>query len=104
MVAFRIAGLPYQNSSANDGERLSQVNVFHFNGDDFLMRTDVDDPYAANIGLPTNSTTRIYCVSGTDLTAAEGVKEADFAAVTVTSPEGAVSAPLFYSGVVDLNE
>lgn len=104
MVAFKIAGMPYQDSTADDSEKLSGVNVFHFSGEDFLQRTDVDDPYAESIALPTNGTTRIYCVSGVELTAAEGVKDADFARSTVSHSAGAVSAPIFYSATADLTE
>lgn len=102
LVSFKIAGMPYLNSSADDSEKLTSVNVFHFKGDEFLMCTDVDDPYAENIGLPTNGTTHIYCVSGNKLTVTEGMKDADFAGVTIMSPNGAVSAPLFYSAAVDI--
>lgn len=104
VVAFKIAGKPQQNSSADGSEKLSKVNVFHFSGDAYKMRTDVDDPYAEQIGLPTVGFTRIYCVSGTDVTVTDGMKEADFTASTVTHPQGADHAPLFYSASLDLNE
>lgn len=104
VVAFKIAGTPQQNSSADDTETLSQVNVFHFSGDTYQMRTDVADPYSEHIGLTTSGTTRIYCVSGAEVTATDGMKEANFTTSTVTHPQGAKSAPLFYSAVLDLNE
>lgn len=104
VVAFKIAGIPYQDSSADDSEKLTSVNVFHFKGDEFLMRTDVDDPYAENIGIPNQGTTRIYCVSGSELTADENLKESDFVLTTITSPANADSAPLFYSATADLDE
>lgn len=104
MVACKITGMPYLNSSEHETEKLSEVNVFHFKGDDFILRTDVTDPYAESIVLPANGTTRIYCVSGTSLTADRGVKEADFAASTVVSPESSQSAPIFYSGTTDFTE
>lgn len=104
VVAFKIAGIPYQDSSADNSEKLTSVNVFHFKGDEFLIRTDVDDPYAESIGIPNNGTTRIYCVSGAELTADEGSKESDFALTTIASPAGADSAPLFYSATADMDE
>lgn len=44
MVTSRFMGLPGLNSPDDAAEKLSEVNVFHFNGDDFLMKTDVEDP------------------------------------------------------------
>lgn len=104
MVAFKISGMPYLNSSEADAEKLSEVNVFHFKGDAFLQRTDIDDPYAESITLPTNGTTRIYCVSGANVSVAEGATEATFAFTTINNPQGAQSAPLFYSGTADFTD
>lgn len=104
VVVPKFVGIPYLNSANDETGKLSEVNVFHFKGEDFLLRTDVDDPYAENIGLPTNGTTRIYCVGGTELSAAEGTKEADFLNSTVAVPANAQTSPLFYSGVADFTE
>lgn len=104
MVAFKISGMPYLNSSEADVDKLSEVNVFHFKGGAFLQRTDIDDPYAESITLPTNGTTRIYCVSGTDMSAGEGTSEAGFAASVVENARGAQSAPMFYSGTADFTD
>ncbi len=104
MVTTKFTGIPYLNSPEDESEKLSEVNVFHFKGEDFMLRTDVDDPYAESIGLPANGTTRIYCVSGVELSADEGVKEVDFAKYVIDSPEGATTAPLFFSGTADFTE
>lgn len=102
-LAFR--GIPYQNASEETEEKLSEVTVFHFKGDDYLTRTDVADPYAESIGLPTDGTTGIYCVAGVDLTATNGVtKEADFSRSVIESETGAQSARLFYSGTASFDE
>lgn len=104
MVAFKISGMPYLNSSEADAEKLSEVNVFHFKGDAFLQRTDIADPYAESIALPSNGTTRIYCVSGATVSAPEGISEADFVLSVAESPLGAASAPMFYSGTADFTD
>lgn len=103
-VRFAIRGVPYQDSSDEATEMLSQVNVFHFKGEDFFLRTDIEDPYAESISLPTNGTTRVYCVSGTDLNPKIGMKEADFLNSTVTCSQGTEKAQMFYSGSIDFSE
>ncbi len=104
VVYPKFLGMSYQNSTEDETGKLSKVNVFHFKGEDFLLRTDVEDPYAENIGLPTNGTSRVYCVAGAELTAAEGTKEADFLNSVVTIPANAETSPLFYSGAADFSE
>ncbi|MDE5806675.1 MAG: fibrobacter succinogenes major paralogous domain-containing protein, partial [Muribaculaceae bacterium] len=102
-ILTRFSGMGYSNFSENGEENLSEISVFHFKGDDFLLRTDVADPYAEEISLPTAGTTRIYCVSGVDIKASEGTKEADLLNMTVVSPKGAEKAPLFYSASADFS-
>ncbi len=103
-VRFAFRGVPYQDSSDDATEMLSQVNVFHFKGEDFFLRTDIDDPYAEGLSLPTNGTTRVYCVSGAALNPETGMKEADFLNLTVTCSQGAEKSPMFYSGSIDFSE
>lgn len=45
-VQFAFRGVPYKDSSEEDTDMLSQVNVYHFKGEEFFLRTDIDDPYA----------------------------------------------------------
>ncbi|MDE6547445.1 MAG: fibrobacter succinogenes major paralogous domain-containing protein [Muribaculaceae bacterium] len=103
-VRFAFRGIPAQDSSDEATEMLSQVNVYHFKGEDFFLRTDIEDPYAEGISLPTNGTTRVYCVSGTDLNPETGIKEADFLNSTVTCNQGSEKSPMFYSGSIDFSE
>ena len=103
-VRFAFRGVPYQDSSDEATEMLSQVNVFHFKGEDFFLRTDIDDPYAEGLSLPTNGTTRVYCVSGIELNPGTGMKEADFLNLTVNCSKGAEKSPMFYSGSIDFSE
>lgn len=103
MIPLVFQGIPHQNAPEETTERLSEVKVFHFKGEDFLMRTDVADPYAESIGLPTEGTSNIYCVSGIDLNAVKGeTKLSDFTGYVVES--GKDSAPLFYSGSAAFDE
>lgn len=105
MVVFpKFLGLPYQNSSEEESEKLTEVNVFHFNGEDFFLRTDISDPYAETVELPTNGTTKVYCVAGTQVAATEGVKETDFLNTTVSVPANATTSPIFYSGTSEFSE
>ena len=103
-VRFAFRGVPYLDSSEEATEMLSQVNVFHFKGEDFFLRTDIDDPYAEGLSLPTNGTTRVYCVSGAELNPETGMKEADFLNSTVACGQGAEKSPMFYSGSIDFSE
>lgn len=103
MVPLVLKGIPRQNVPEETTEQLSEVRVFHFKGEDFLMRTDVADPYAESIGLPSEGTSSIYCVSGIDLEAVKGETTLpDFTGLTVES--GKDSAPLFYSGTAAFDE
>ncbi|MDE5881484.1 MAG: FimB/Mfa2 family fimbrial subunit [Muribaculaceae bacterium] len=104
VVIPKFVGIPYLNSSDDEADKLSEVNVFHFKGEDFFLKTDVTDPYAETVELPTNGTTRVYCVAGLPLSPEEGTKEEDFSKSVVESPANAQSAPLFYSGVADFSE
>lgn len=101
-VVFKIAGVP-SNIPTDATESLGEVNVFHFKGEDFLMHTLIEDPYAEGIQLSSERTTRIYCVSGVDIDAGQGTERSRFAATTAVSPEGVTSAPLFYSTAVDFS-
>ncbi len=103
-VQFAFKGAPYKDSSEEDADMLSQVNVYHFKGEDFFLRTDIDDPYAEVIGLPTNGTTKVYCVSKIDLNPEVGMKEEDFLNSTVTCKAGEKKSPMFYSGAIDFSE
>ena len=103
IIPLVFKGIPRQNAPEETTEQLSEVKVYHFKGDDFLMRTDVEDPYAESIGLPTEGTSDIYCVSGIDLNAVKGeTKLPDFTGYVVES--GKDSAPLFYSGSAAFDE
>ncbi len=103
-VPFAIKGVPYKGSSPEDLEMLSQVNVYHFKGDSFFLRTDIEDPYAESIALPTDGTTRVYCVSEIDLNPQVGIKEEAFLNSTVACKSGDGKAPMFYSGTIDFSE
>lgn len=103
-VRFGFKGVSYQGSPEDAADMLSQVNVFHFKGEDFFLRTDIEDPYAEVIGLPTNGTTRVYCVSGIDLNPEEGMKEDAFLNSTIVCKAADGKAPMFYSGVIDFSE
>ncbi len=103
-VRFAFKGVPYKDSSEEDAEMLSQVNVYHFKGEEFFLRTDIDDPYAEGIGLPTDGTTRVYCVSEINLNPEIGIKEEAFLNSTVTCKSDDGKAPMFYSGFIDFSE
>ena len=103
-VRFAFRGVPYQDSSDDATEMLSKVSVYHFKGEDFFLRTDIDDPYADGLSLPTNGTTRVYCVSGAELNPETGMKETDFLNSTVSCSPGAEKAPMFFSGSIDFSE
>ncbi len=45
-VKFAFKGVPYQASSQEGSEMLSQVKVYHFKEDTYFLTTDVEDPYA----------------------------------------------------------
>lgn len=99
-VVFK--GMAYRGAAQSDDESLSEVIVYHFKGDDYILRTEISDPGAEGITLPSEGTTRIFCLSGLDLDASEGsTKQADFAAALAKSQPGAVSAPLFFSAAAD---
>ena len=103
MIPLVFKGIPRQNAPEEPTEQLPEVKVFHFKGDDFLMCTEINDPYAESIGLPTEGTSDIYCVSGIDLNAVKGeTKLSDFTGYVVES--GKDSAPLFYSGTAAFDE
>ncbi|MDE6632841.1 MAG: hypothetical protein K2K23_07570, partial [Muribaculaceae bacterium] len=103
-VRFAFRGIPSQDSSDETTEMLSQVNVYHFKGEDFFLRTDIENPYAEGLSLPTNGTTRVYCVSGTDLNPETGMKETDFLNSTVSCRQGAEKSLMFYSGSIEFSE
>lgn len=102
-IMTRFAEIPYSNSEDGADETLLAVSVFHFKGNDYLLRTDITDPAAEEISLPTGGTTRIHCVAGIDLTVGEGTTEADLLKTLEFSPQGAKSAPLFYSASADFS-
>ncbi len=103
-VRFAFKGVPYKDSSEEDAEMLSQVNVYHFKGEEYFLRSDIDDPYAESIGLPTDGTTRVYCVSEIELHPGIGMKEEAFLNSTVTCKSADGKAPMFYSGSIDFSE
>lgn len=104
MMPLALKGMPFRNSQEDASDRLSEVSVFHFNGSDFILRTDVADPYADGIKIQGGATSRIFCVSGTPLSAEVGVtKQEDFALSTVHVADDDKVAPLFYSGFADLD-
>lgn len=103
-VQFAFKGVPYKDSPEEDSNMLSEVNVYHFKGEDFFLRTYIDEPYADGIGLPTDGTTRVYCVSGTELNPEVGVKEEAFLNSTVSCQSGDGKASMFYSGTIDFSE
>lgn len=100
----RFVGLPIANVAEADSEKLSNLFVYHFNGDEFVQTTEVADPYSEDISLPVTGTTRLYALSGAELSPTKGMKEADFLKSTVISPKDAQSAPVFYAGMTDLSE
>lgn len=104
MVRFAFKGVTYQDSSEEADDMMKHVNVYHFKGEDFFLTTTVEDPYAESIGLPTNGTTRVYCVAGTDLNPETGMKEEAFLNSTVTCKNGDKKSPMFYSGTIDFSE
>ncbi len=103
-VRFAFKGVPYKDSSEEASDMLSQVNVYHFNGEDYFLKTQIEDPYADGIGLPTNGTTRVYCVSGMDINPEVGIKESAFLNSTATCKATDGTAPMFYSGTIDFSE
>lgn len=103
-VLFAFKGVPYQDSPEEGSDILSQVNVYHFKGEDFFQRTDIENPYAEGIGLPTEGTTRVYCVSGLDINPETGMKEEAFLNSTVSCKATDEKAPMFYSGAIDFSE
>ncbi len=103
-VQFAFKGVAAPDSSEEVDNMMSQVSVYHFKGEDFFLRTDIDDPYAESIGLPTDGTTRVYCVSGIDLNPEVGMKEEAFLNSTVSCKPGDEKSPLFYSGAIDFSE
>lgn len=103
-VTSSFIGMPSKASPEESSDLLSGVSVFHFKGEDFIFRTDVEDAYAETIGLPTNGTTRVYCVAGLQLDAADGIKEADFRNLTVSCNLDDTHSPLFYTGSADFSE
>ena len=100
-IPLALKGMPPMQTPGYASDALSEVNVFHFKGEDFLQRTDIDDPYAESISLPTNGTTRIYCAGGLQVSASQGTKEADFLTTTVSCEPNSEHSPLFYSGSAD---
>lgn len=104
VLPMTLKGMPYRNASGNQTESLEGVSLFHFKGDEYVMRTDIDDPYAEDISIQVGGTTRLYCLSGISLPAETGTTgRKDFDCFVVSSGEGAQSAPLFYSSVADLD-
>lgn len=97
-------GLPRLNAATTNAERLSEVTVFHFNGDKFLMCSEIEDPYAESIVLPADGTTDIFCVSGTEIETTGMTTATEFDRCVVVSPANADSAPLFYTGKAAINE
>lgn len=105
VVIPKFVGIPYLNSSSDESEQLSEVNVFHFKGEDYILRTDISDPYAETVELPTNGTTRIYGVAGiSNIELGEGAKESDLLATTVKCSSDKGKAPIFYTGTADFSE
>ncbi len=103
-VKFAFKGVPYQASSQEDSGMLSQVQVYHFKGDSYFLTSDIEDPYSESIVLPSNGTTKVYCVSELDRNPEPGMKEEDFLNSTVECKAGDEKAPMFYSGSIDFSE
>lgn len=97
-VVFKIAGVP-KNVASDATDRLGEVNVFHFSDENFLMRTNIKDPYAEGIMLPSDGTTLIYCVSGLNLPKCVTQREI----ATYTVEHGSSEVPMFYTATVDFN-
>ncbi len=103
-VPFSFKGVPFKASAEDAADLMSQVNVYHFKAGEFFLRTDIEDPYAEGIALPTDGTTKVYCVSGIDLKPEVGMKEEALLKTTVTCKAGELKSPIFYSGSIDFSE
>ena len=89
-------------SGQGESEMPASAQIYEF-VDGCFLRSHSINPSEESVTISTTSTTKVYCVAGAEtgtLTASTTLD--DFLGRTLTSPDGAQSAPMFYAGASQL--
>lgn len=101
-MSLAIKGVPAKSPAMTDspaGSGIDALMVFQFSKDGLFGKSTMTEYDPSGITLEKGNTTSIYCVHGIEVDAPDGISEAEFVLTQAVSPEGADSAPLFYSGM-----
>ena len=100
---LKITAPSLMSEVSGESELPSVVDVYEF-ADGLYLRTKTINPAEDSVSVTTASSARIFCVSGAqvgNLTTSSTVEE--FLSAKISSPKGAQSAPIFYSGASEIN-
>ncbi|MDE6668197.1 MAG: hypothetical protein K2K26_00780 [Muribaculaceae bacterium] len=94
--SLAIKGMPARpEASASDAQ--DAISVFQFGPDGLFSKSVINSYDPEGINLVKGTTRALYCLSGIDIDVTEETTQAEFALTTITTEEGAASAPLFLS-------
>ncbi|MDE6010772.1 MAG: hypothetical protein K2F87_04905 [Muribaculaceae bacterium] len=96
--SLAIKGMPAAPAEAGP----QTISVFQFSTDNLFSKTILNSYDPSGIDLVKGNTRALYVVSGIEIDATEDTDEAEFALTTVSSADGAATAPLFLSGKVTI--
>ncbi|MDE6553276.1 MAG: hypothetical protein K2K98_10015 [Muribaculaceae bacterium] len=92
-----LRGMPAAPAGAPSATGQDALSVFQFGPEGLFSKKVINSYDPEEINLVKGNTRALYCVSGIDIEAAEETTEAEFALTTLTTEEGASTAPLFLS-------
>lgn len=101
-VEVALKGLPSRSGEAPSAA--ASLSVFQFAGSHLIKSTKVEAYDSEKISLDKGNTTDIYFASGVDVEVSSDMTLSEFLNSTVTSAEGAQSAPLFFTAVSSVSD
>ncbi len=101
--SLALKGMPAAPAGAPASSGQEALSVFQFGPEGLFSKNIISSYDPEGIDLVKGTTRALYCVSGITVDVANETTEAEFAATTVSSEDGANSAPLFLSGTASIN-
>ena len=92
-----LRGMPAAPAGVPAASGQDALSVFQFGPEGLFSKQTINTYDPEDISLVKGTTRALYCVSGIDIEATEDTAEEAFALTTITTEEGAATAPLFMS-------
>lgn len=100
--SLALKGMPAAPAGAPSAATQDEISVFQFGPDGLFSKSVLNSYDPEEINLVKGTTRALYCVSGISINAEEETTEAQFSLTTISSEEGASSAPLFMSAYTSI--